>query len=273
MLYTLGGLPRSGSTLLSALLRQNPDIEVTPTGFLINLVMGCLNQWTHSATRQAWLDQDEAKQRLHNALRGACEGYLESGKMVTIEKTRGMFQYLELLQEVFGNDFRIIACVRDLRGILASMEKLYRSHPEYFGFGAGTSVGERVEKWLSPDQAPLGDQASLLRDAFQRGVVDPRVVPVRFEDLVTDPEQELRRIYKEALGQDYPQDIHRFDHVQDENREHDAVHGLFGDHEIQDGPVSYPRDDWEEVLGKTISDLVVQNNQWFYQTFYPEKQT
>ena len=35
-IYFLGGLPRSGNTLLSALLNQNPDIYVSPLSPLLN---------------------------------------------------------------------------------------------------------------------------------------------------------------------------------------------------------------------------------------------
>lgn len=264
----LGGLPRSGSTLLSALLRQNPEVDVTPTGFLLGLLEGMQNQWTASEPRKAWRDQQAAKARLHRAMGGAIRAYLDTGHGIAVEKSRGAFAHLEALELALTEPPKIIAPVRDLRGIVASMEKLWRANPEHAGFGAPT-VGDRLTRWMSPEQPPLGTILPQLRDAFHRSVAD-RALFVRYEDLVADPETELRRVYA-YLGHDYPEGVHRFDHVTDETREHDAVHGPFGDHELTPGPVRPAPEDWTHYLGDQIPAELVQNNTWFYHDFYPER--
>ncbi|HKJ77127.1 MAG TPA: sulfotransferase [Gammaproteobacteria bacterium] len=264
----LGGLPRSGSTLLSALLRQNPDIDVTPTGFLLGMLEGMRNQWTASDPRKAWRDQDEAQARLHAAMRGAVAGYLGAAR-IGIEKSRGAFALIELLQEVVGEPPKIIAPVRDLRGCLASMEKLWRANPEHSGFGAGTNIGDRVGGWMATDAPPLGTALSQMRDAFHRGAVG-NVLFVRFEDLTANPARELRRVY-DYIGEPYPEGIHDFEAVADINREHDAIHGPFGDHELHQGEVRPVPEDWEEYLGPVIAQQVPDNNRWFYEDFYPER--
>lgn len=264
----LGGLPRSGSTLLSALLRQNPVIDVTPTGFMLGLVQGMQNQWTSSDPRKSWHDQDDAKARLNWAIAGAVHGYLGTDASVAIEKTRGAFAYIETLEEALGEQPKIIAPVRDLRAIVASMEKLWRRNPEYSGFGAPT-VGDRVAKWMNPEQPPLGTILPQIKDAFHRGVAD-RALFTRFEDLTNNPEGELRRVYA-YLGMDYPGGVHDFEEVYNEPREHDAIHGPFGDHRIEAGPVKAPPEDWEDYLGPHIPQDLIANNRWFYQDFYPER--
>lgn len=264
----LGGLPRSGSTLLSALLRQNPDFNVTPTGFLLGLLEGMQNQWTASEPRKAWKDQEGAKARLHRAMGGAIDGYLDDGHHVSVEKSRGAFAHLEALELALAEPPKIIAPVRDLRAVAASMEKLWRRSPEYQGFGAPT-VGDRVAKWMNPEQPPLGAILPQIKDAFHRGVAD-RALFVRFEDLTTDPEAELRRIYA-YLDLPYPEGVHQFHAVGDTNREHDAIHGPFGDHELSPGPVQALPEDWAEYLGPHIPRELIANNRWFYQDFYPER--
>jgi sulfotransferase len=254
--------------LLSALLRQNPDLDVTPTGFLLGLLEGMQNQWTASPTRKAWLDQEAAKERLHRAITGAVNGYL-SGAPVSVEKSRGAFAHIEALEAALGEPPKIIAPVRDLRGCLASMEKLWRKNPEYAGFGAGTNIGDRTQAWMAQDAPPLGTALSQIRDAFHRGVAD-KALFVRFEDLAADPEGILRQVYA-YLGEPYPEGVHNFDNVQDVNREHDAIHGPFGDHEIFQGAIRQPPEDWEEYLGPEIPRQLVQNNLWFYNDFYPER--
>lgn len=263
----LGGLPRSGSTMLSALLRQNPNFDVTPTGWALPLVQGMQNQWTAAETRKAWLDQGNARERLHRAIRGALEGY-GMGK-VSVEKTRGVWPYMELLSDVLGGPPKVVAPIRDLRGCLTSMERLWRRHPEYAGFGPGSTIGDRVTNWMDGNYPPLGSVLPQIQDAIHRGVADYALF-VRMEDLAANPEAELRRIYQ-YLGEPWPSSVHRFDHVTDQNREHDAIHGPFGDHEIHDGPIHSPSEDWDDWLGPEIPAQVVANNRWFYERFYPER--
>ena len=264
----LGGLPRSGSTLLSALLRQNPAVNVTPTGFLLPMLEWMLNQWTAAEPRKAWRDQGDAKARLHRAMSAAAAGYLDDGHAASIEKSRGAFNLLETLQAATGEPPRVIAPVRDLRAVVASLEKLWRRNPEYTGFGAPT-VGDRVSRWMKPDQPPLGSVLPQIQDALHRGAAGS-VLFVRFEDLAANPEAALRHVYS-YLGQPYPDGVHDFDHVEDYNREHDAVHGPFGDHEITAGPVTPPPEDWDHYLGPVIPDQLIRNNRWFFERFYPEK--
>lgn len=41
----LGGLPRSGSTVLASLLSQNPELYVSPTSPLLGLMYGAKHMW------------------------------------------------------------------------------------------------------------------------------------------------------------------------------------------------------------------------------------
>mgnify|MGYP006282938029 CR=1 FL=1 len=263
----LGGLPRSGSTLLSALLRQNPVVDVTPTGFLLGLVQGMVNQYTASDARKAWLDADEARDRLHSAIAGAVHGYLNRGA-IAIDKERGALANFELLERALGEPPRVIVPVRDLRGCVASMEKLWRSNPEFAGHGAN-HIAQRLDRWLAQDSPPLGAMLAQLGDAWVRGVVG-RCLVVRYEDLARQPMQELERVYQ-FLGYELPAGVHDPNEVADERREHDAIHGPFGDHEIRSAAVHAPPEDWNAVLGEPLARAIVQRNEWYYRAFYPER--
>ena len=243
-------------------------MEVTPTGFLLGMLEGMQNQWTASEARKAWRDQQAAKARLHRAMGGAIRAYLDTGHGLSIEKARGAFAHIEALELALAEPPKIIAPVRDLRAVVASLEKRWRANPEHAGFGAPT-VGDRVARWMAPDHPPLGTVLPQLRDALHRGVAY-RALFVRYEDLVADPEAELRRIYA-YLECPFPEGVHDFEQVADVNREHDAVHGPFGDHEITPGPVRPAPEDWTSCLGEQIPAELVANNRWFYQDFYPER--
>ena len=43
--YFLSGLPRSGSTLLANILAQHPEIYVTPTSGIVDMLVNVRNHW------------------------------------------------------------------------------------------------------------------------------------------------------------------------------------------------------------------------------------
>lgn len=271
MIPIIGCLPRSGSTLLSALLRQNPSIEVTPTGWMLGLVNGLSQAYTANPARIAWKDQGKAKRRFHTAIRGACSGYLDTpGAALTIEKGRGWLHWFETLEAAFGEPPKIILPVRDLRGCVSSMERAYRRNPESVGVGGGApTVQARAMQWMNPQSVPLGRAIAELRDGMHRGVVD-RCLVVRYEDLAQQPLAVLSRVYN-FLGYEMLPATHNIEHVEEPNREHDAVHGPIGDHVIPPGPVRHNEPDYVDVLGPEVADGIVRDNQWFYSAFYPER--
>lgn len=266
----IGGLPRAGSTLLSALLRQNSKIEVTPTGWMLALVGAMVESYTDNQARVAWRDQSEAQRRLHKAITGVCQGYLDtSGKVLTIEKGRGALHWFETLEAALGAPPRLVLPVRDLRGCISSMERIYRRNPQRITAGEGApTVQARAQKWMHPDSIPLGRALAQLHDGIQRGVA-ARCLVVRYEDLTQHPLETLERVYH-FLGYEMPSDVHNVEHVEQANREHDAVYGPIGDHEISPGPVKYNEANYDDVLGADVAAALVRDNQWFYQAVYPE---
>lgn len=259
----LGGLPRAGSTLLSGLLQQHPSIDVTPTGWALEALDGMRQGYSTSQQRAAWLDQEDAERRFLGAARGLLAGY-----GATVEKTRGAIPQRQLLRRVLGNDFRVIAPVRDLCGILASMERRYRQQPErHPGPAQGTTDG-RVREWMGQGSAPLGQPAHALYEAVsQRDTAG--ILFIRYEDLLADPMGQLRAIY-DWCGWTWRPEHHDPENVPTQTREHDAVHGLYGDHTLTSSAVRQRNDRPEDVLGEGLCQEVRQNNQWFYGTFYAD---
>ena len=65
-------LPRSGSTLISNLVAQNPNIYTTPTSGLADLILNAKNTYAHS---QAILSQD--KEVMERAFLGFCRAGMQ----------------------------------------------------------------------------------------------------------------------------------------------------------------------------------------------------
>jgi sulfotransferase len=116
-------LPRAGSTLIQNVVGQNPEIYVTPTSGLVDLIMASKNNYNHS---QAFQAQDP--QQMQNAFIGFCrtgmQGYFNglTDKPMVLDKSREWginYGLLEMLQE----SPKVICMVRDVRAVFASMER------------------------------------------------------------------------------------------------------------------------------------------------------
>ena len=68
-LHFLSGLPRSGSTVLAALLNQHPQIKATSTSGLIGIMGAVCAAWEGSPTKG-----DASTAEVHRLLRSVVEG-------------------------------------------------------------------------------------------------------------------------------------------------------------------------------------------------------
>ena len=186
-------LPRSGSTLLQNLLAQHPEFYCSPTSDLLELIVQLRNSYGNF---DGFKSQGLLKiaPRIRDAMRGIVTGFYASeitAGRVIFEKCRGHSQYLELWEEVLGERARVVCCVRDIREVVASFERLYRTSQltksdvggEAY-FDCQTTEG-RARQLLSSG-AVLGLSLARLHDVFTRRM-DDRLIIVPYDHLVSDP--------------------------------------------------------------------------------------
>jgi len=169
--------------------------------------------------------------------------------------------------EKFYPGAKVIVCVRDLRAIVASMEKLYRKNahlndpadiPSQMNF---VTVDQRVGHWMS--SPPVGLALSRLKNAFETGDARKFFFLV-YEEFVVEPKRVMDALYRYIDVEPFE---HNFKGVEQVVSENDGVHGVYGDHTIRPVVLSV-EPDWDHVLGSQISDALVTRNQWFYTAFY-----
>jgi sulfotransferase len=176
--------------------------------------------------------------------------------------------YYDWVKSFYPNP-KIICCVRDLRSIFASMEKLYRKNPNRAAFGEDPgkmqflTVDTRVAYWMS--NPPIGLGLARLADAIQRKTAD-NFHFVRFEDLTSNGTAELDKIY-EFIGE--PRFEHDLYKVEQKTHEDDSIYGISDLHLIR-REVKPVKPDWNDVLGKELSQLITIKYKWFYDKFYAE---
>jgi sulfotransferase len=261
--------PRSGSTLLQNILAQNPRFYCTPTSGVPELLIASRFCLSSSATFKA-VDQDKVRDGFLGFCAGGLAGYYEkvTDKPIVVDKARSWFHYYEWVK-MFQPDPKFLVCIRDLRAVLSSMEKLFRKN-RFRQDGADThdtltmvTINNRIGHWLN--SIPTGLAAYRLIEAVQTGTVKHFHI-VRFEDLTTNPAVTMRKIY-DYLGE--PEFEHDFNNVEQVTHEDDSQVTFYGDHVIRQKVAPVPLD-YNEVLGKDMADAVKANNPIYYKTFYPE---
>ena len=127
--HFLCGLPRSGSTVLSAILNQHPEVFCTPTSPLLDQIVANQNIWHQNQSVLA----NPIPAQLDNITREMIEHFWDfSDKQVIIDKNRGWGKNVHMSKILFGYDVKMIACVRDIPSIMASWLTLLRKNPNNY---------------------------------------------------------------------------------------------------------------------------------------------
>ncbi len=250
-----GGMPRAGSTLLMNLLGQNPAHVVTPTSGLVHLFTSVLQKWTRcNDFRSQGLEK--VKPQVESALHGLLLGYhresLEQGKIV-FDKSRGWLDFAIPLEQITGAPVRMLVVIRDVRAVVASFEKLYRSrgiewnYPRGEKYTLSETAGGRAKRTLSRDRV-TGRSIARIRNAIQ--TCPDRVVLVPYRKLTAEPQQTMDRVHKLL---DLPPHQYNPDHVEQITHEDDNHTGMML-HRIRSKIEPAPEVPWEGVLPPRIAE-------------------
>ncbi len=265
-LFFNASMPRSGSELLQVILHQNPDIYASATSPLL--------EYQFAARGNLGLPEVKSQppslmERAFLAMCGSmAQGYYDSitERPVIVDKNRGWSHYYEWVAQWNPNP-KMICMVRDLRSVIASMEKVYRATrhlpvgPDNPAQLQGMTVDQRAARWLNTQ--PVGLALSRTLDLFQRGVAKD-ILFVRYEDLTTAPEATMQKVYG-YLG--LPLFAHDFTKLEKTIIEDSSVFGPYGDHSIKPVLVPAKPSDWSVTLPPAISNNVRASQNWFFDSF------
>lgn len=224
----LSGLPRSGSTMLGAILNQNPDFRAgmsSPVFSLVNILLPKLS----TANEFGVFFSDAARV---NVLRGLFESYYkDQHDRVIFDTNRSWTQKLPVLLELFP-DARMVCCVRPINEILQSFERQYLKYPlqlsQIIGYDPDTTVYVRSEQ-LMLGGGLIGLALNGLKEAFY-GENSERLMLVSYQSLTTNTAATLARIY-DFVGE--PLFDHDFGNVAFQASEFDQFLGAPGLHSVR----------------------------------------
>lgn len=227
--HFISGLPRSGSTLLSALLRQNPRFSAGMTTPLAILV-GQLHQKMNATEFSVFFDEP----RRESMLRGLFQSYYASkpSGQVIFDTNRSWTGRVPLLARLYPRS-RVICCVRDVGWILDSLEQIRAKNPlhhsKLISHQNSATVYARAEALMNSKSGLIGAAWSTLREAWFAEEAR-RLIVIPYDSLVRRPQQTLQRLYRE-LGEEPFQ--HDFERVHYEEVAYDAELGLPGLHTVR----------------------------------------
>jgi len=266
-IFYQSSMPRAGSTLLQNILAQNPAFYVTPTSGLLELVFGARLNYTNSAEFKAQ-DSTDMKKAFLAFSRAGMEAYFRAltDKPYVVDKSRGWGVHFDLLNLIFDEEPKIICMVRDLRQILASMEKKFRQTPdrhrpiENHQALSGTTTFKRAVMHLQTP--PVGLALDRIAEIHQRGW-QKKILFLRYEDLTVQPKQTMQKVYA-YLG--VPDFAHDFSHVPQVTQEDDQAYGIPGLHNIR--PKVEPlTNDYLSVIGPDVVRFTQANFGWYFSLF------
>ena len=223
--------PRSGNTLFASIMNQNPEIAATPNSITLEIIkdLHLLKQ------TDVFLNYPDYKS-LDNVLDSVFDTYYKDWpQRIIIDRgpvmTEGNFA---LMQKHYKRPFKCIVLLRDLMDVLASYMQWYTENPDAFPNKYNLNTDdEKLAMIMNKDGAVAKDLEAIKNSFNYKDICHY----VKYDDMVTNPEQEFRKIYQ-FMGEPYFN--HRFNNLDQVN-----VNGLSYDdkivgsnmHKLFDGPV------------------------------------
>ena len=231
----LSGLPRSGSTLLSSILNQNPNIYSGHSSPVLELIINSINTIDQSEHYKAYPDNQACIKVLSNIMNNY---YADRTESIIIDKNRAWTCYIDLIKKFITPDVKIICCIRSLEDILKSFLKLCNKESIVDGklnFIDKNLVMLNLEinddnrcKYLLTNNSVLGEAYQGLRNAIKFNM--DNLLLVEYNELVNNPYETMIKVYKFLNVKSYS---HNFKEIQTEKVNDVEVYGLNNMHYVR----------------------------------------
>ncbi|MFT5533391.1 MAG: sulfotransferase [Burkholderiaceae bacterium] len=237
--HFISGLPRSGSTLLSAILRQNPRFRAGMTSPVGSLFNGLLDQVSAGSEFGPVISREQ-RRRL---LRGLFDSFYadQPANSVVFDTNRLWSAKLPALLDLFPQA-KVIACVRNVAWVMDSLERLYRANPfdntrMFNDVVERNTVYSRVDT-LGQRNRLVGFSWTAIKEAFY-GEQAGSLLLVDYDLLAQAPEKVLPLVYQ-FIGEPWF-DGHDFGQLEFDAPEFDSALGLSGLHKVRPRVALEPR--------------------------------
>ncbi len=204
-LFFLVAQPRSGNTLFTSIMNQNPDIACTPNSITLE-IMKDLFLLKETDVFQNYPDH----RSLDNVLDSVYDTYYKDWpQKIIIDRGPVMTPAnFALMQKHYKRPFKCMVILRDLMDVLASYMKWYTENPDAFPNRFNLKNDDEKLSMIMNTKGAVAKDLDAIKNAFNYPDI---CYFIKYDDLVAQPEQEFRKIYK-FLGEPYFN--HKFEDLQ-----------------------------------------------------------
>ena len=230
-LLFLVALPRSGNTLFASIMNQNPEIAATANSVTLEIIKD-LFLLKQTDVFQNFPDHGS----LDNVLDSVYDTYYKDWpQRIIIDRGPVMTpNNFKLVKKHFKRPFKCIVILRDLMDVLASYMQWYTKNLDAFPNKLGLKTDDQKLGMIMNKDGAIAKNLEAIKNSYNYKNICHYV---KYDDMVDNPEQEFRKIYKFL---DEPYFNHRFNNLDQVN-----VNGLaYNDkivgsnmHKLFDGPV------------------------------------
>ena len=227
----LSGLPRSGSTILSAILDQNPLIHAEGNSAVCQFIWDMHQAGTVHAAEQ--LNGNNRIGTIHDIIKQIPQIYYKDipvDKEIVVDKCRAwtIASNVELLRKYIDPDIKIIVLERSVTEIMKSFMKLYKKNN-----WSDEKIHEVLKAMLVPNIEPvmrsiIGINMARKANALQSD--NKTFLFIHYDDLIANPAETIQRIYDFCGWAPYE---HQFDNIVNAHPENDDFYNLKGFHSIR----------------------------------------
>jgi len=263
--YFMAGLPRAGSTVLSALLNQNPRIHSGPSSPVVPTMLDLEKSFSNNELFLAYPKTEQARQIIASVLP---QYYSDVQKPVVIDKNRSWVSRPEYITGYFNIEPKILCPVRNLDEIVASFVKMCHDNP----IEAGKPINF-IDKALIQNNMELTDEnrasfvsgPGIIGQSFDgiRTILESgqeKIIHfIEYDDLMSNPQETMNKIYEFLEEEPYE---HDFDNIVNIHQEEDlTTYGIENMHKVGK-KLKKSIIDPKEVLPESIYNLCQGQEFW-----------
>lgn len=256
--HFLTGLPRSGSTVLSSILNQNPDVFVTPTSPMLNIAVKMQAAWREDPTVKA----NYYAEQINDLTKAILPAFWKHRpEPIIIDKGRGWAKNMPNASSLFGKKIKAVSVERDLPSIMASWLTLIRKQNNCFvdkvleqrGY-AITDENRMGEMWFNMVKDCMEGAAQIRKEA------PDQIIIVKYDDLILKPKETLSKIESFL---ELPKFEYDFEHIENDTVDDDlTAWGFDGLHTIRPKLEKISKDA-REVLGDKLYKKFVEIEKFY----------
>ena len=259
--HFMSGLPRSGSTLLTAILNQNPEIHASTNSPLLDTIHYTEEYLLYNSEQYKANPKPECASKVLSSI--APNYYFNTQEPIIVDKSRGWVNQIQHIQDYITPEPKIICMVRNIQDIMVSFLALIEKSNSLSFIDKGLMESNleltndnRCEYLMSP-RGIIGMSYYALSEAYRKGHQRYLLI-VEYENLIQNPQRELNRIHSFLNVPFYSYD---FSNVKPKENENDEVYGLENMHTVRNKVQKIHRDN-SKYLSEYILDKYKEMEFW-----------